>query len=99
MKTYKEFLAESIQIGHPSVMRIKKEVGSVLGDAKFSYTSSNNKDSTGFAINNGQVYVTWDSATGTASVKQTRAAGGKMIDTKLNVAEKDVAKLVRSWLK
>lgn len=108
MKTYNEFIVESevavelnenITTAVPSVVRLKKSLAGSIGDAKFLYTTNNNADGTGFAINDGQVYITWDSDSGTAKIKQTRAAGGKMIDVKLNVKEGDVARIIKGWLK
>ncbi|QPI14002.1 hypothetical protein MYO4S_00251 [Serratia phage 4S] len=106
MKSYNQFLDESsdvinenITTAVPGVVRLKQALRNDIGDAKFLFTTNNNKDGTGFAINTGQVYITWDADSQTAKIRQTRAAGGKSIDLKLNVAEKDVAKLVKGWMK
>lgn len=107
MKSYNQFLDESfdsinenITTAVPAVVRLKKQLAGDIGGAKFLFTTNNNQDGTGFAINTGTVYITWDSDSQTASIKQTRAAGGKMIDVKLNVkSEADVAKLVKGWMK
>lgn len=70
-------------------------------DHKVVLTSSDSSadHANGFAINTGQLYISWDSRTGTASIKQTRAAGGKMLDTKLNVKSSDVQKVFKAFMK
>lgn len=129
MKTYNEFIAESVipastkllamfeseefteelnenlTQATPQVIRVRNALQSgmqarVSKTMKLAFTTSKNEDfGDGIAMNTGQYYVEWNGETGTAKIRQTRAAGGKMLDVKLNVKEKDVATLFKNWMK
>lgn len=98
-------LSENITTATPQVIRVRNALQSgmvqrVSKTMKLNFTTSKNEDyGDGIAMNTGQYYVEWNGDTGTAKIKQTRAAGGKMLDVKLNVKEKDVAALFKSWMK
>lgn len=100
-----EELNENLTTATPQVIRVRNALQTgmqarVAKAMKLSFTTSKNEDfGDGIAMNTGQYYVEWNGDTGTAKIRQTRAAGGKMLDVKLNVKEKDVAALFKNWMK
>lgn len=100
-----EELNENLTTATPQVIRVRNALQSgmqarVAKTMKLAFTTSKNEDfGDGIAMNTGQYYVEWNGDTGTAKIRQTRAAGGKMLDVKLNVKEKDVAALFKNWMK
>lgn len=100
-----EELNENLTTATPQVIRVRNALQSgmqarVAKIMKLAFTTSKNEDfGDGIAMNTGQYYVEWNGDTGTAKIRQTRAAGGKMLDVKLNVKEKDVAALFKNWMK
>lgn len=102
---FEEELNENILKATPDVIRARNAIQGAMVQRvqktmKLVFTSSNNEDfGNGLAMNTGQYYVEWNADTGTAKIRQTRAAGGKMLDVKLNVKEKDVAAVFKNWMK
>ncbi|UPW39280.1 hypothetical protein ESCO47_00044 [Escherichia phage vB_EcoM_ESCO47] len=102
---FTEELNENLTTATPQVIRVRNALQSgmpagVSKTMKLAFTTSNNEDfGNGIAMNTGQYYVEWNGETGTAKIRQTRAAGGKMLDVKLNVKEKDVVALFKNWMK
>ena len=102
---FTEELNENLTTATPQVVRVRNALQSgmqarVSKTMKLNFTTSKNEDfGDGIAMNTGQYYVEWNGETGTAKIRQTRAAGGKMLDVKLNVKEKDVAALFKNWMK
>ncbi|UJD06006.1 hypothetical protein PWKp18_00290 [Klebsiella phage PWKp18] len=100
-----EELNENLTTATPQVIRVRNALQTgmqarVAKTMKLAFTTSKNEDfGDGIAMNTGQYYVEWNGDTGTAKIRQTRAAGGKMLDVKLNVKEKDVAALFKNWMK
>ena len=87
MKTYNEFITEAeelnenIQFANADVMKVKTALetglmGKMKPGSKLVYTTSKNESvGDGIAMNTGDRYFEWNSETGTAKIKQTRAAG------------------------
>ncbi|QDB71769.1 hypothetical protein HWC54_gp114 [Klebsiella phage Marfa] len=100
-----EELNENLTTATPQVIRVRNALQTgmqarVAKTMKLAFTTSKNEDfGDGIAMNTGQYYVEWNGDTGTAKIRQTRAAGGKMLDVKLNVKEKDVVTLFKNWMK
>lgn len=100
-----EELNENLTTATPQVIRVRNALQTgmqarVAKTMKLAFTTSKNEDfGDGIAMNTGQYYVEWNGDTGTAKIRQTRAAGGKMLDVKLNVKEKDVVALFKNWMK